>query len=215
MKVVSIIPARGGSKGIHKKNIIDLNGHPLIYYTISASLKSGIEETWISTEDEQIKEVAIQCGAQVIDRPIELATDDASSEGVILHFADNIDFDVLCFIQATSPLLNNKDLNQGISLMSSGKYDSVFSVTITSDILTWTKDMTPMNYDPLNRGRRQTREDWYIENGAFYMTTKESLLKSKCRISGKIGFVQLPYWRSFQVDDYDDLEGISKLMKEY
>ena len=75
MKIVSVITARGGSKGIPRKNIVDINGKPLIWYSINASLKSNVDETWVSTEDKEIKKISLQCGAQVIDRPIELADD--------------------------------------------------------------------------------------------------------------------------------------------
>ena len=213
-KIVSVILARGGSKTIPGKNLHDLNGYPLIYYTIDAAKKSNIEEVWVSTDDKEIKEVALSYDINVIDRPHEYATDLASSEDALLHFANNVDFNILVFIQPTSPLLKAKDINRGIKKMLNGDCDSLLSLSVANDLLVWNEDLKPINYDPMNRGRRQDRGDLYIENGAFYITKRDALLKSKCRISGKIGFVQIPYWRSFQIDDFNDLWGIEKLMKE-
>jgi len=213
-KVVSLILARGKSKTIPRKNLYKLNGHPLIYYTIEESKKSNVDETWVSTEDEEIKELALIYGINVIDRPEELASDVSSSEDSLLHFAKNVEFDILVFIQLTSPLLKSSDINKGINMIINEDYDSIISLSIANDLLIWDENLKPINYDPMNRGRRQDRGYLYIENGAFYITKKEYLLKSKCRISGKIGFVQIPYWRSFQIDDFNDLEGIEKLMKE-
>lgn len=214
-KIVSLILARGGSKTIPRKNVEKINGYPLIYYTIEASKKSNVDDTWVSTEDEEIKKLSLNYGAKVMDRPMELASDSSPSEDCLIHFAENVEFDLLVFIQPTSPLITFKDINKGIKIMETGEYDSLLSIALANDVLMWDIDkMIPINYELMNRKRKQTRKFFGIETGAFYITTKEALLKSKCRISGKIGYVQIPYWRSFQVDDFDDLEGIEKLMKE-
>ena len=102
MKVVSIIPARKGSKGIKNKNLIDLCGKPLINYSLEASLKSLVEETWVSSDSEEILEISKNLGAKTIKRPKELCNDDSSSESALIHFAKNVDFDILVFIQCQS-----------------------------------------------------------------------------------------------------------------
>ena len=94
-KIVCVIPARGGSKGIPKKNIISLKGKPLISYTIRASLESEVCETWVSTDSDEISDISMKFGARVLKRPAELAEDDSSTESVLIHFAENIDFDVI------------------------------------------------------------------------------------------------------------------------
>ena len=91
MKVVSIVLARGGSVGVPRKNIKELAGRPLIDYAIQASRASDVHETWVSTEDAEIKSVADSCGALVIDRPAELAQDHSQSEEAILHFCEHVD----------------------------------------------------------------------------------------------------------------------------
>ena len=99
MKIVSLITARGGSKEIPLKNIVEINNKPLIWYSINASLNSNVHETWLSTDSEKIENIAINCGAKVIIRPDEISTGDSQSEEALLHFAENIDFDILVFIQ--------------------------------------------------------------------------------------------------------------------
>ena len=95
MKVVSLILARCGSKGIPNKNIIHVNGNPLLYYTTNASLNSDVNETWVSTDCEDIKNVALNLGCKVIDRPTQISGDNSKSDEALVHFAENIDFDIL------------------------------------------------------------------------------------------------------------------------
>jgi N-acylneuraminate cytidylyltransferase len=207
MKIVSVIPARGGSKEIPRKNLVKINGHPLISYTIKASLKSNVNETWVSSDDNEILDVASSYGAHVLKRPAEYATDTAASEEALLHFADNVDFDILVFMQATSPLTSAEDINKGIELMS--VYDSVISVSELTQFV-WSGS-TP-SYDLDNRKRRQDNQKTYLETGAFFITSRNALLKSKNRISGNIGFTKVPKLHSFDIDTYDDLEVIKRLM---
>jgi len=211
MKVVSLILARGGSKGIPNKNIINLNGNPLIYYTANASLISNVNETWVSTDCDKIKKVAQNVGCKVIDRPKEISGDNSKSDEALVHFAENIDFDILVFIQPTSPLLKSSDINKGLLKMQ--KYDSVFSVTKEHWIPRWTEKGEPVNWDINNRPMRQDIEETYIENGAFYITTKKQLMNSKLRYGGNIGMVEMPLHRSFQIDTTEDLKLIGKLLK--
>ena len=127
MKIVSLITARGGSKEIPKKNIVNINSKPLIWYSINASLNSNVNETWLSTDSKEIKNIAVECGAKVIMRPDEISTGKSQSEEALLHFADNVDFDILVFIQPTSPFISRKYINDGLEKMA--RYDSVFTVT--------------------------------------------------------------------------------------
>ena len=128
MKIISIIPARGGSKGIPRKNIIPLCGKPLIAYTIEQSLSSKlIDETIVSTDDEEVKEISIQYGSKVIDRPAELATDNASMESCISHVLESVKADVVVLLQPTSPLRKVRTIDMAIKLFldSYKKYDSL------------------------------------------------------------------------------------------
>ena len=212
MKIVSLTLARGGSKGLPRKNLAHLQGRPLIHYVIEASKTSKVDQTWVSTEDKEIASVSLSLGASVIDRPDDLATDTSKSEESLLHFAENVDFDIIVFIQTTSPLVTSEDINKGIDLLQTGDYDSVFSVTEEHWVPKWTKDMTPINWDHFKRPRRQEMETTFIENGAFYITTKNFLLKHKNRYGGNIGYVEIPLSRSFQIDSLEELELIGKLL---
>ncbi len=128
-KIVSIIPARGGSKGIPRKNIIQLGGIPLIAHTITSSLKSKyVNETYVSTDDDEIAKIAEKWGSKAVYRPKKLATDTTSSEDVLLHFSSKVDFDILVFLQCTSPLTSSNDIDNAIKLLMEKKHDSILSV---------------------------------------------------------------------------------------
>jgi N-acylneuraminate cytidylyltransferase len=210
--VVSVILARGGSKGIPRKNIVDINGKPLLYYTIEASLKSGVDATWVSTDDEEIATIAYECGARVLKRPAKMSTDKSTSESALIHFAEQVEFDHAVFIQPTSPLLKAKYIDEGLSMTSD--YDSIFSAYIQHWTPRWTKELPskPIGWDPNNRPRRQDADEVYIENGSFYITSKEALLKSGVRFSGRIGVVEMPLGESYQIDTYEDLEFIKRVI---
>jgi len=212
MKIVSVILARGGSKEIPSKNIINVKGKPLIYYTIKASQESNVQETWVSTDCAKIKKVAQKFNANVLDRPKIISQDFSKSEEALIHFAEKIEFDVLVFIQPTSPLLKSKDINKGIRLILDEGYNSVFSVYKQHWIPRWTLDIKPINWKTENRPMRQEVNEEYVENGAFYITTKTSLLKSQLRYSGKKNIVVMPLSRSFQIDTLEDLKLIQGLL---
>jgi len=209
MKIVSVILARGGSKEIPRKNIIKFSGQPLINWTINSSKMSNVHETWVSTDDQEIADISNQAGAKVLKRPSNLATDISPSEEALLHFADNVEFDMLVFIQPTSPLLWPQDINKGIEMMNS--YSSVFSAYKEHWCPRWSMKSNPIDWDIFNRPRRQDVDETYVENGAFYITTRKNLLKSKLRYSDNIGIIEMPLWRSFQIDSQNDLELIEKL----
>tara|TARA_R110002020_G_scaffold44161_6_gene127629 strand:+ start:28261 stop:28896 length:636 start_codon:yes stop_codon:yes gene_type:complete len=210
--VVSVILARGGSKGIPRKNIVDLNGKPLLAYAIKASLESEVDETWVSTDDDEIAQIAALHGARVLRRPDNLSDDKSSSESALLHFAENVDFDNVVFIQPTSPLLRSHYINEGLTLME--EFDSVFSAYIQHWVPRWTKSLPaePIDWHPSSRPRRQDAEEVYVENGSFYITTKACLLNSGLRFSGNIGVVEMPLGESYQVDTYNDLEFVKRLL---
>jgi CMP-N,N'-diacetyllegionaminic acid synthase len=214
MKISSLTLARGGSKGVPRKNITPLCGLPLVSYVISTSKASKIDETWVSTEDDEIAQIAESFGAQVIKRPPEMATDTARCEDALLHFAKYVDFDILVFIQTTSPMVTKDDINRGIALMQTGYYDSVFSVMKEHWIPRWTLDVKPIDWNTKYRPRRQSIEPKYVENGAFYITNKRNLLETGLRYSGKIGVIEMPFSRSFQVDTEDELKVIEALMRQ-
>jgi len=214
MNVVSLITARGGSKGIPGKNIIQVNNRPLLWYSIDASLRSNVKETWVSTDDDEIKKVAIECGAQVIDRPQELSDDVIMPDAAILHFAQHKEFDIVVFIQPTSPMIKPRYINLGIEMVVSGEYDSSFAVVKKHWLPTWDTHVRPIGWNVDNRPRRQDMPEMYEEAGMFYITTRQKLLESQLRYSGNIGIVEIPRKDSFQIDTYEDLELIETLCRK-
>lgn len=197
-----MIPARGGSKTIPMKNIKMLNGKPLIYYAINAALGcSLIDDVFVSTENNIIAKVAEGCGAQVIDRPVEFATDEADTECVLNHFVKNIDADYYCLMQATSPFTTSKELEMGCEVMiDNPDYDSLVTFTIL-DKFVWRVyfddenrktfggfNLEPLNYHYHDRPRRQDfgdlQKSFLVETGSFFIAKKN--IAWKCRMGGKI-----------------------------
>jgi len=210
MKKIALILARGGSKGIPNKNLQLLGGVPLIGYAINSAKYSEVDEVWVSTDSTYIKTISKSLGAKVIDRPDKFATDTSPSEEALLHFAENIDFDLLIFIQPTSPLLKPSHINEGIMMMEN--YDSVLSAYKEHWLPRWTLNSVPYNFENNKRSRRQDHDELFVENGAFYITTKNNLLNSKLRVSGAIGIYEMPLEDSFQIDTWDDLKMVEKFV---
>lgn len=210
MKIKTIILARGGSKGIPQKNIININGRPLISYAIEAAKKSKAQDIFVSTNCPSIMLEAIKCGASVIIRPNHISGDKSKSDEALVHFANNISFDILVFIQPTSPLITSEDINKGLEMMD--KYDSVFSAYKEHWIPRWTLERKPDGWQIEDRPMRQDKEEKWVENGAIYMTTREQLEKSGLRYGGNIGIIEMPYSKSFQIDTYEDIEIIKKYL---
>jgi len=184
-KIISITLARGGSKGIPRKNLVNICGNPLLYYVLNSAKNSKfIEQVWVSTEDEEIKNYALSQGASVSDRKPELAQDSSKCEDVLKEFTKNVEYDILCFIQTTSPLVLSEDIDRAISLVLSGEYDSVVATTVETWVPRWRKEgdsIVPHEWDPTNRPRRQEMPELLIENGSFYITTREQFLNSGVR----------------------------------
>ncbi|OUT95530.1 MAG: hypothetical protein CBB96_03635 [Gammaproteobacteria bacterium TMED36] len=217
MKIVSVITARGGSKGIPKKNLVDLNGKPLIYYSIRASMDSYVGETWVSTDCEDIAEVSDFYGAHVLMRPSELAGDVIMPDEALIHFAEDQIFDILVFIQPTSPLIKSIYINDAVDLMDELNCDSIFTAHKHHWLPKWKEDdwgdMSPLGWDINNRPRRQDIDKGvYIENGMLYVTTRDSLIKNNLRYGDDVAMLEIPLIDSFQVDNEDDLNLIRRLI---
>ena len=175
-------------------------------------MKSKVNEVYVSTEDKKIKEIAELYGAKVIDRPKELATDTASTESVVQHFLQvKKKIQAVVLIQPTSPMILPLDIDAGIDKFIKEKYNTLFSASKTNDVLLWNDKLEPINYDPADRGTRQTRKGFTLhENGAFFIFSKKFFVRRKCRLGGKIGYSEMHYWRSFQIDSKEDLANIKK-----
>jgi len=217
VKIVSLIPARGGSKRLPRKNILKLLGRPLIDYAIRASIDSKIDETWLSTEDEEIKNIALKCGAEVLDRPKELAKDNTSTEAVIGHFTENIDYDILVLIEPTYPMIQKNDIDLSLDKFADSKCDSLLTLENKKFFVWKIKDdieASPKNYNPRKRPRYQNFNGLYVEEGGIYITTRDNFLKTKCRLNGKIGYYILNH-PSIDIDNEIDFKIAEMLIKWY
>tara|TARA_B100001248_G_C27353500_1_gene442572 strand:- start:249 stop:887 length:639 start_codon:yes stop_codon:yes gene_type:complete len=212
MKIISVITARGGSKGVPRKNIVNIKGKPLIGYSINASLNSRVNETWVSTEDHEIKKISINYGAKVIDRPKELADDIIMPDAALLHAAEKIEFDIIVFIQPCAVFIKPEIINSIIDKIVKEGYDSSFAVVRESWMPTWDLNVKPIGWKIEDRPRRQDKDEWYKEAGMVYATTRPNLLKSKLRYSGNIGVVEISLQDSFQIDNPQDLDLIRKIL---
>lgn len=219
---VAFIPVRGGSKSIKLKNIKMLCGKPLVAWTAEAALKCKlIDKVIICTDSKIIKETVKEYfkdeeKVECVDRPAETATDTASTESVLLYFANEYDnFNNIILVQATSPLLTHNDLENALKKYEEFDYDSMLSV-VKQKRFVWKKDNTnntylPVNYDYLHRPRRQEFDGYFVENGAFYITTRQNLLSSKCRLSGNVGIYEMDEYSYLEIDEISDwqiIEGI-------
>ncbi len=228
MRTVAFIPVRGGSKSIPLKNIKPIAGKPLVYWTVRAAcMCAAIERVYVATDSEKIKEtvesftqgreMALFGKVAVISRSAASASDTASTETAMLEFAETHDFDTIVLIQATSPLLQGKDLDRGFAAYGEAGTDSVLSV-VRQKRFNWTTDENgfahPTNYDVFQRPRRQEFDGYLVENGAFYITSRERLLATKNRISGNIKAVEMGQDSFFEIDEPSDWVIIESLMKK-
>jgi len=214
MEIMAIIPARGGSKGIPLKNLKLLNGKPLIDYSINSSIKSKfITRTIVSSDHPKILKRAEKLGAEILKRPKNLATDSSKLEPVMEHclnyfkLKENYIPDIIILLQNTSPLRTKKHIDDALNIFLNSKFDSMLSGYISHNFVWKIKNerVIPVNYNPKKRPNRQEFNNQFIENGAIYITKYSSFKKSKCRISGKIGFFEMGKELSIDIDTKSDL----------
>ena len=219
---IAIILARGGSKGIPQKNIVDFCGKPLLAWTIEHCLDGGVEEIYVSSDSDEILEIGEKYGAVSIKRPEEISGDKSTSESSWLHALEVIEAktnkpDWVLAPQVTSPLRSANDIWNALLIAKTQKYDSLFSCSIAEDLFFWEENsgkLESVNYDWQNRKRRQDVPKQYIENGSFYMFRPEVLRKNNNRFGGRLGVVEMEFWKMFEIDSMEDLQMCSVLMKE-
>ena len=220
MRVLGIIPARGGSKGVPRKNLKKLNGIPLIKYTIDAALNSNLSEVVVSTEDEEIANFAKLCGCKVpFVRSSDLASDTARSIDVAIHALNameeitNSNFDAIMLLQPTTPFRDSQDINTALELIAQDKMaSSVISVVdvkahhparmkyIVNGVL-----IDPDFCEKYENQNRQELQPMYIRNGAVYLTKRETILSSSFKGSKSLALI-MPEERSVNIDALSDFE---------
>ena len=222
-KVLAIIPARGGSKGLPRKNIIDIAGIPLISWTIKASLNSKyILKTIVSSDSEEILEIAIKYGAEIIKRPDEFATDTSSSEVVVKHVLESIEekFDYIVLLQPTSPLRDANDIDNAFEKLFSSKANALISVCeYDNKILKAFKENKFGYIEGISNNqypfmRRQDLPKTYMSNGAIYIINVEEFLKNENFFTDKTISYEMSLEKSLDIDTLKDLEKVEKYINE-
>lgn len=216
-RILAVIPARGGSKGIPGKNIIDLNGKPLIQYSIDAALESKyIDNTIVSTDSVEIADVAVKCGASVpFLRPAEFATDKAKTIDVLIHVVAELEkkgqkYDYLVLLQPTQPLRLSKHIDEAIEKLISSNKDSLVGVTPVQDHPILVRSINEENeLVPLleisSTVRRQDFPDYFKVNGAIYINSLKNLTK-ETSLNDNILPYEMENQYSVDIDEMIDLE---------
>jgi YrbI family 3-deoxy-D-manno-octulosonate 8-phosphate phosphatase len=208
----AIIPARGGSQGLPGKNVARVGGVPLIARAVRAALAAErIGRVVVTTDDDRIADAARAAGAEIVDRPSELAGATASSESALLHVlgASGEPAGITVFIQATSPFIDPADLDAAVARVAAGERDVVFAAAPTHLFL-WRDDAAQgtavgVNHEASRRPRRQDREPEYAETGAFYVFRTDGFLAAGHRFFGRVGIQPVHADHAIEIDDADDL----------
>lgn len=226
--MLAVIPARGGSKGIKNKNIVNINGCPLIHYTIKPALKAKkdglIKTVIVSTDSTKIAEISKKIGADVpFLRPEEISGDKAKSIDLILHAIDffekkKIFFKYVLLLQPTSPLRKYEDIKNALSLFLKNRNNSLISAYCEkgiSESIIYTKenDLAIPLGSKHNKGiRRQEAKDIFVRNGAIYLTSVKYIKKNGKIISEKPLLFEMSKERSLNIDAKEDLKRLRNIL---
>jgi len=191
LKILAVVPARGGSKGIPRKNIRLLGGEPLIGHTLKTAMSVDmIDDLIVSTDDNEISDVAKKYGAEVLNRPSELAADNSSTESAVIHVLnkmaeDERNYDVVLILEPTSPFRSTQTIIKTIKLFESKDVDSVLAVRETKENIGNIENNIFLPINPKAPRRRQLRKPMYIESSTIYAARTSFLLKNKSLVSDK------------------------------
>ncbi|WP_229788248.1 N-acetylneuraminate synthase family protein [Thermopolyspora flexuosa] len=218
MRVLAVIPARGGSVGVPLKNLAKVGGTPLVARAVGACLRAElIDEVVVSTDHAGIAEAAEAAGARVVRRPAELAGHTATSESAVAHALAQVagpdgpergEVEVVVLVQCTSAFISPADLDAAVARVLAGDADVVFSGLETHEFV-WSRAgevVRGVNHDPAHRPRRQDREPQYRETGAFYVMRADGFLAHGHRFFGRVAVQPVPARHAIEIDTPEDLE---------
>lgn len=215
-RILALIPARGGSKGIKNKNIIDLCGQPLIAYTIKAALASSyIDDVIVSTDSKEIADVAASYGAKIpFLRPAQLAADTSKTIDAVLHAVTAMhnqgsDYDILILLQPTEPLRDTHDIDSAIEAFFTNNYRSLVSVSAVTDAPVLIRQIDENNkciplLNTSSTVRRQDMQKYYVVNGCIYINYTADLNKNTSFNDNESAYIMQPS-HSVDIDEYSDL----------
>tara|TARA_B100000902_G_scaffold330319_1_gene327203 strand:+ start:438 stop:1151 length:714 start_codon:yes stop_codon:yes gene_type:complete len=235
LRILCIIPVRGGSKGLPRKNALEINkGKSLLEWTIiQANKVFEHEDIIVSTEDNELSIIAKSVNAKVLDRPAKLAQDDTTTAAVVENILQHLDpdkkiYDAICILQVTSALRKKEDILESIKMISTNKFDSVIScfeltnihpakqytinevegIPVAEPILT---ESHPLQQKHANRHQRSKI---FQRNGAIFLVTRDHFIKTGLMWGGCIGIVKMPFERSIDIDTKDELDQARQYLKQ-
>lgn len=213
LKIIAIILARGGSKGIPRKNVRIIASKPLIAHTIEQAREAqGVNRIFVSTDDQEIARISKQYGAEIIWRPAELGSDNASSESALIHAlnylkdTEKYEPDLVVFLQCTSPIRFPADIEQAIKTLLDQDADSLVSVTRWHG-LNWiieNGEAKSVTFDFTHRPRRQDMREEFRENGSIFIFKPWVLEQTGNRLGGKIALFEMDPLTRFETDTLED-----------
>lgn len=230
MRILCVIPVRGGSKGLPRKNAAEIvDGVSLLEWTIRQALAAyPVSDIIVSTEDAELAEIAQACGVLVVPRPANLAQDDTTTAAVVDQLLAKLDpnaerFNAVAILQVTSPLRHVGDIRLSIEMISSGAFDSVVSAYETTachpaklyflDETQATQIVTPVAPE-LQHARRQDLPKVFRRNGAIFIVTREYQKKMGQLWGGRTGLVVMPESRSIDIDAAADLARARQMLAD-
>lgn len=222
---LAVIAARGGSKGIPKKNLVEICGKPLLAWTVEQAREAaGVNVVAVSSDSDEILAVAERHGAVAVKRPDEISGDTATSESAWLHLLDTLDpklgpFERIVALQATSPIREPADISAALDLYETKEFDSVLSVCEVEDFFNWRRrpdgQAEALDFDYRARKRRQDIEHRFLENGSIYVFPPRMLREENNRLGGRIGLHLMARHKMFQIDRPDDFQLCAVIMRGY
>lgn len=218
-KVIAFVPVRKGSLSIIGKNIKPIAGKPLVYWSLVQLQKSSsIDEIVVATDGIEIERVVKSFNfskLKIYNRLADNATSTASTESVMLEYLER-NFcspeTIFCLVQATNPFINSQLIDNAMLKFGNGEFDSLLSCVRIKRFF-WNESGESLNYDYTLRPRRQDFNGVLMENGAFYINRVKNILKTKNRLSGKIGIFEMPEYSSYELDEPDDWVIVEKLLE--
>lgn len=205
-KILAVIPARGGSKGVPRKNIKLINGKPLLVWSVLAAKNSKyIDKIIVSTEDKEIAGIASAAGAEILDRPVRFATDGASNVQVLQHAISKLpEYEIVVLLQPTSPLRTGELIDKAVERFFQKQADTLATGYICKDYEWGTKNNIP----------RQKLKGWFYDDGNIYVH-KLSHIKKGNWVGKKLERMIIDRFYNFEIDDMVDFCVVENLMKKY
>ena len=220
LRVLAVVPARGGSKRVPRKNIRLLNGEPLIAYTLKTALKvDAIDALVVSTDDDEIADIVGNYGVRVIRRPSDLASDSATTEVALLHVLDvlaenNEYFDVILVLEPTSPLRSVNTIERAISMLAERNTESVLAVRETFENIGFVSNGFFRPVVPDAPRRSQLRDPFYVESSTIYAATTDWLKRKGTLVCENWGALVVSDSEALDINTEDDFQLVEYLMSK-